>query len=192
MFEIAWSEILIVAVVAVIVVGPNELPGMLRAFGRILGQVRRTAGEFQKTFSDALKEAERQANVDKMRKDLDEVRAIDPTKDLRKSLDDVKRQMSGRVGDTAGKASAGQAAPVPPQATLAPETSPAAAAASPTPSSSQPVEAPTQIPPTQPVAAAAAAAVAPAAPVGPFAPAKTTVPALDEPRELPRAAGERR
>lgn len=103
MFDIAWTEILIIAVIAVIVVGPKELPGMLRAFGKTFGQVRRTARDFQNTFNDALREAERQANLDEVKKDLDAVRNIDPTKDLRKTLDETKSSLTGKVTDKPAK-----------------------------------------------------------------------------------------
>ncbi|WP_420393983.1 Sec-independent protein translocase protein TatB [Acuticoccus sp.] len=101
MFDIAWTEILVVAVIAILVVGPKELPGMLRAFGKTFGQVRRTAREFQSTFNDALREAERQAKLDDVKRDLDEVRSIDPTRSLRKGLDETKRQLAGKVDDAA-------------------------------------------------------------------------------------------
>ncbi|UOM34539.1 Sec-independent protein translocase protein TatB [Acuticoccus sp. I52.16.1] len=101
MFDVAWTEILVVAVIAIIVVGPKELPAMLRAFGKTFGQVRRTAREFQSTFNDALREAERQANLDEVRKDIDSVRSMDPTKSLRKGLDETKRQLSGKIDDAA-------------------------------------------------------------------------------------------
>lgn len=97
MFDVSWTEILVVAVIAIIVVGPKELPGMLRAFGKTFGQVRRTAREFQSTFNDALREAERQANLDDVRKDIDSVRGMDPTKALRKGLDDTKKSLSGKI-----------------------------------------------------------------------------------------------
>ncbi|MEM7178941.1 MAG: Sec-independent protein translocase protein TatB [Pseudomonadota bacterium] len=99
MFDIAWTEILIVAVIAIIVVGPKELPGMLRAFGKTFGQVRRTAREFQSTFNDALREAERQAGLDDVKKDIDEVRSIDPTKDLKKGLMQAQDAMNQKVTD---------------------------------------------------------------------------------------------
>ncbi|MCF3933051.1 Sec-independent protein translocase protein TatB [Acuticoccus sp. M5D2P5] len=104
MFDIAWTELLVVAVIAIIVVGPKELPGMLRAFGKTFGQVRRTAREFQNTFNDALREAERQANLDEVKKDMagvsksiDAVKSIDPTKSVRKGLDDAKASVSSTV-----------------------------------------------------------------------------------------------
>ena len=99
MFDIAWTELLVVAVIAIIVVGPKELPSMLRAFGKTFGQVRRTAREFQSTFNDALREAERQAGLDDVKKDLSAVSKIDPTKDLRKSLSDTKKALGEKVTD---------------------------------------------------------------------------------------------
>ncbi len=57
MFDIGWSELLVIAVVAIIVVGPKDLPGMLRAFGRTMTQVRRTANDFKRQFNEALREA---------------------------------------------------------------------------------------------------------------------------------------
>jgi sec-independent protein translocase protein TatB len=98
-FDIAWTELLIVAMIAIIVVGPKELPGMLRAFGKTFGQVRRTAREFQNTFNDALREAERSARLDEVKKDLDSVRKIDPASDLKKGLDDAKASLDEKVAD---------------------------------------------------------------------------------------------
>jgi sec-independent protein translocase protein TatB len=58
MFDIGWSELLVIAVIAVVFVGPKDLPRMLRAFGKTMGRMRRMAGDFQRQFNDALKEAE--------------------------------------------------------------------------------------------------------------------------------------
>ncbi|WP_018698342.1 Sec-independent protein translocase protein TatB [Amorphus coralli] len=80
MFDIGWTELIVVAVIAILVVGPKELPSMLMTFGRTVGRMRRMANEFQSQFNDVLKEAERQANVDDVRKDLEAVTSIDPTK----------------------------------------------------------------------------------------------------------------
>lgn len=99
MFDIAWTELLVVAVIAIIVVGPKELPGMLRTFGKTFGQVRRTARDFQSTFNDALREAERQAALDDVKKDFDSVRKMDPAKDLRKTLSETKDALGEKVND---------------------------------------------------------------------------------------------
>jgi sec-independent protein translocase protein TatB len=58
MFDIGWSELLVVAVVAIVVVGPKDLPDMLRNLGKGMRTVRRMASDFQGQFNEALKEAE--------------------------------------------------------------------------------------------------------------------------------------
>ncbi|GLK83590.1 Sec-independent protein translocase protein TatB [Ancylobacter defluvii] len=58
MFDIGWSEMLVIGVVALIVIGPKELPGVIRNVGRMVGKLRRMAGEFQGTFQEALREAD--------------------------------------------------------------------------------------------------------------------------------------
>jgi sec-independent protein translocase protein TatB len=58
MFEIGWSEILVIAVVALIAIGPKELPGVLRMVGQWMGKIRRMASEFQGQFHEAMREAE--------------------------------------------------------------------------------------------------------------------------------------
>ena len=87
MLEIGWSEILVIAVVAIIVVGPKELPQMLRTFGRVLGQVRRTANEFRRQFDDALRDAERQADLTETRKELQSLTRMEPLSDLKKNVE---------------------------------------------------------------------------------------------------------
>lgn len=58
MFDIAWSEMLLIGGVALIVIGPKELPGALRTAGQAIGKIRRMAAEFQGQFNDAMREAE--------------------------------------------------------------------------------------------------------------------------------------
>ena len=58
MFDIGWSELLIIGVVALIAIGPKELPGVLRMVGQYMGKVRRMASEFQDQFREAMREAE--------------------------------------------------------------------------------------------------------------------------------------
>src|SRR5712671_1969122 len=57
-FDIAWGEFVVIAVVALIVIGPKELPGVLRAIGQWTTKIRRMAAEFQGQFQEALREAE--------------------------------------------------------------------------------------------------------------------------------------
>lgn len=58
MFDIAWSEMLLIGGVALVVIGPKELPGALRTAGQAIGKIRRMASEFQGQFNDAMREAE--------------------------------------------------------------------------------------------------------------------------------------
>ncbi|GBF25827.1 sec-independent protein translocase protein TatB [bacterium MnTg02] len=60
MFDIGWSELLIIAAVAIIFVGPKDLPRMLRTVGQTVGKFKRMAGEFRTQFDDALRDSELQ------------------------------------------------------------------------------------------------------------------------------------
>jgi len=58
MFDIGWSELLVIGVVAIIVVGPKELPRLMRTFGHYLGKVRHMAADFQRQFEEAVRDSE--------------------------------------------------------------------------------------------------------------------------------------
>ena len=58
MFDIGWSELVVIGVVALIAIGPKELPGVLRMVGQWIGKARRMAAEFQGQFNEAMREAE--------------------------------------------------------------------------------------------------------------------------------------
>ena len=86
MFDIGWSELMVVAVILVVVVGPKDLPRMLRTFGRTSKQLRSMAGDFRRQFDDALREAE----LDDVRDTVSKVRDLDPTKDVRAAMNPMK------------------------------------------------------------------------------------------------------
>ncbi|HET7125137.1 MAG TPA: Sec-independent protein translocase protein TatB [Bradyrhizobium sp.] len=79
MFEIGWSELVVIAVVALIAIGPKELPGVLRMVGQWMGKARKMAAEFQGQFQEAMREAE--------------------MADLKKSFDEVKEAATGFTGN---------------------------------------------------------------------------------------------
>ncbi len=66
MFEISWSELLILGIVTLIFVGPKELPVFLRTLGKYAGSLRRQANEFKSHFDSAMREAE----LDTMREEM--------------------------------------------------------------------------------------------------------------------------
>ena len=71
MFEISWSELLILAIVTLIFVGPKELPVFLRTIGRYAGSIKRQANEFRAQFDEALREAE----LDTVKKEFEGMQA---------------------------------------------------------------------------------------------------------------------
>jgi len=75
MFDIGWSELVVIAVVALIAIGPKELPGVLRMVGQWMGKARKMAAEFQGQFQEAMREAE--------------------MADLKKGFDDIKEAATG-------------------------------------------------------------------------------------------------
>jgi len=88
MFDIGWTELLVIACVAVIVVGPKDLPRMLRQLGQTMGKLRKMSREFQSTFNEALREAEQQADIADMKKQVEEAANFNPLGDLKKSLEE--------------------------------------------------------------------------------------------------------
>jgi sec-independent protein translocase protein TatB len=70
MFDIGWSELVVIAIVALIAIGPKELPGVLRMVGQWMGKARKMAGEFQGQFQEAMREAE----MADLKKSFDEVK----------------------------------------------------------------------------------------------------------------------
>ena len=71
MFDIGWSELLVIGVVAIVVVGPKELPRLMRTFGHYLGKVRHMAADFQRQFEEAVRDSE----IDEVRKAMQDFHA---------------------------------------------------------------------------------------------------------------------
>jgi sec-independent protein translocase protein TatB len=58
MLDLSWGEIALIGAVAVIFIGPKEIPGALRTMGKFLGKARAMAREFQNNVDDMVREAE--------------------------------------------------------------------------------------------------------------------------------------
>ncbi len=86
MLDIGWSELLIIAIVMIVVVGPKDLPKMLRAFGKATARMRATANEFKQQFNEALKEAE----LDDVKTIIDETRKLDPRSKITQVFDPIR------------------------------------------------------------------------------------------------------
>ena len=69
MFDIGWPELLVLAVIAVLVVGPKDLPRLMATIGRHVGQLRKMAADFQRSLNDMAREAE----LDELKREIDSV-----------------------------------------------------------------------------------------------------------------------
>ncbi|ACM36918.1 MULTISPECIES: Sec-independent protein translocase protein TatB [Rhizobium/Agrobacterium group] len=92
MLDIGWSELLVIAVVLIVVVGPKDLPPMLRAFGKMTTRLRKTAGEFRAQFDEALREAD----MDDVRRTIDDAQRLNPANALREAINPL-RQMGADI-----------------------------------------------------------------------------------------------
>jgi sec-independent protein translocase protein TatB len=101
MFDISWGKIVIIGVVALIFIGPKELPSVLRMVGQWMGKMRRMAGEFQGQFQDAMREAE----MADLKKTFDET-----TSGLTSVFDPIKNDMDKMVNDPMSTGSSSTAA----------------------------------------------------------------------------------
>lgn len=108
MFEISWSELLILGVVTLIFVGPKELPALFRTLGKYVGAIKRHASEFRVQFDDAMREVE----LESMRKEVESMQTSINDEVMRaKSSLDGAANFSTEPSTPAAPQSALQAAP---------------------------------------------------------------------------------
>jgi sec-independent protein translocase protein TatB len=112
MFDMSWGEVLVIGAVALIVIGPKDLPKALRTLGNMTSQVKKMASEFQSQFNEAMREAE----LDDIKKEVsglnEQVSAFNP-------LGTIHDELKGAIESTPA-ASAAAAAPDAPAAEPAP------------------------------------------------------------------------
>jgi sec-independent protein translocase protein TatB len=90
MFGLNWGEVLVIGIIALIAIGPKELPTVLRTLGQWMGKVRRMANEFQSQFNEALREAEfadLKKHADEISTSVSEIGQIDPIGDVQKDVE---------------------------------------------------------------------------------------------------------
>ena len=69
MFDIAWSELALIGAVALIVIGPKDLPRVMRSLGQWTRRARMMAAEFQRNIDEMMREAE----IHEMRKEVESI-----------------------------------------------------------------------------------------------------------------------
>lgn len=87
MLDIGWTELLVIAIVLIVVVGPKDLPPMLRAFGKMTSRLRSMAGEFRQQFDEALKEAD----LDDVRKTISDAQKLNPVNSLKDAMNPLRK-----------------------------------------------------------------------------------------------------
>jgi sec-independent protein translocase protein TatB len=105
MFDISWSELLILGVVTLVFVGPKELPVFLRTLGKYFGMMQRQAAEFRAQFDEAMREAE----LDQMKKEVEaisrdvESRVREADKAFQDEIASAKRELDSAAAATASQ-----------------------------------------------------------------------------------------
>jgi sec-independent protein translocase protein TatB len=102
MFDIGWGELLLIGIVALIAIGPKELPTVLRTLGQWMGKLRRMASEFQNQFQEAMREAEMadlKKQVDEMTSQAQSYANFDPVGEVRREFESAQQQIESAIAD---------------------------------------------------------------------------------------------
>jgi len=123
MFELDWGKLVVIGVIALIVIGPKELPTVLRTAGRWMGKVRRVANEFQSQFQEALREAElhelkKQAEelTSSVNESVSEMSRFDPVAESQKELESALPPEPALAAPEPAALASADAPPAPPAA----------------------------------------------------------------------------
>ncbi|HEV2543964.1 MAG TPA: Sec-independent protein translocase protein TatB [Methylobacterium sp.] len=102
MLDMSWGEVMLIGGVALIVIGPKDLPKALRTLGQITTKVRRMAGEFQSQFNEAIREAE----LEEVRRDVEGVkRTVDAARPTFNPVDTIRNEIRSAVESRPGAGS---------------------------------------------------------------------------------------
>jgi sec-independent protein translocase protein TatB len=152
MFGIDSSELLLIAIVALVVIGPKELPGLLRTWGKWMAQMRGMASEFRGHVDEMI----RQSELDEVKKQLTDattgvdLQALDPTQQIRSHIEEGVAEGEKAIADA--KANLDQAPAQPVEDPLAePESAPQIAAEAPQVAAAEPTAEPAPAPAPEPV-----------------------------------------
>jgi len=97
MFDISWTEFLLIGIVALIVIGPKELPAVMRSLGQWTRKIRSLAADFQNQFHEAMREAE-MADLKKQVDDMaSDIKQYDPLKDVRADVEALGKDLDESV-----------------------------------------------------------------------------------------------
>jgi len=103
MFDISWTEFLLIGIVALIVIGPKELPAVMSTLGQWTRKIRSLAADFQNQFHEAMREAE-MADLKKQVDDMaQDVKQYDPLKDVRGDVEAIGKDLDTSLNKVTNK-----------------------------------------------------------------------------------------
>lgn len=169
MFDFSWSEIMLIGAVALIVIGPKDLPRVLRTAGQWARKARAISREFQSTVEQMIREAE----LDDVKKELDKATSIDLESEFQKTIDptgSLAEHLAPPELPSPAESPSPPELPAPPERPALAESAPADAAplehAAPAAVPPSPAEAAPASADTKPIEEAEASAAVPAEPDG--------------------------
>ena len=121
MFDIGWSELLVIGIVALVVIGPKELPGVVRALGQTVAKLRRMAADFQNQFNEAMREAE----LADLKKDAENVIESAKSAVTYNPIEQVGQELKKSLDEAVAMPPVAAVAPIVPPELEKPSTSPA-------------------------------------------------------------------
>jgi sec-independent protein translocase protein TatB len=128
MFDFTSSKLLLLGIVALLVIGPKDLPALLRTIGKYVGIIKRQAAEFRAQFDEAMREselAELKKSVEGLQQETEQVMR-DATSSVEKQLEEARESVEAAVEDrqstTDAIAYGGNAPPADTSAAITPET----------------------------------------------------------------------
>lgn len=104
MFDISWTEFLLIGIVALVVIGPKELPTVMRTLGQWIRKLRGMASEFQNQFHEAMREAELsdlKKEVDDMARDIKNYDPLKPVREEVQSLGEAGKDFEKKLDEAA-------------------------------------------------------------------------------------------
>ena len=107
--QFGFFELVLVAVIALIVVGPKDLPKLMRSAGQLVAKARRLAGEFTAAFDQMAREPE----MEDLRKEIEDLKKNNPVADAKRALDDTLAPIDKELRKEAREISEAATAPVP-------------------------------------------------------------------------------
>lgn len=90
---LGFQELFFIAIIALVVVGPKDLPLMMRKLGQLVAKGRTLAGEFRAAFDDIA----RQAELDELRKEIEELKNANAVQDAAEEMRDFEQDVNARV-----------------------------------------------------------------------------------------------